>query len=155
MAVRAGIGSSAVALHFDEAEALIEIAATVLLTNRTQALTPVPASCDESFEQGGGRLAKPVSFAAKNGSLQALAMRYCSLESIPAALGQFAQLRHLDLAGNRLSDLPASLAGLAHLRSLYLDENCLQLTSRTTRAPGGPARIACRQKPISRASVLH
>lgn len=57
--------------------------------------------------------------------VQSVALNSNEITDLDARLGEFAELRHLDLHGNRLSALPPSLADLHQLTTLNLARNDL------------------------------
>src|SRR3990172_6274372 len=77
----------------------------------------IPAMSGDAPEDGH------LGVAVEDGTVVALAARWCGLEMLPESLGRLTGLRRLDLSGNRLAALPDSLAALTNLRELNLDAN--------------------------------
>src|SRR5258708_2572218 len=71
--------------------------------------------------------AHKIGITVENNTVQALAVRYCAVPSLPESLGQLIGLRELDLTGSQLTTLPGTIGALAKLEKLVLDGN--QLTS--------------------------
>ena len=59
------------------------------------------------------------------GRVTYIAVKNCSITSLPTSIGDLTALTGLELSDNGLTSLPASLSKLTRLRTLHLDNNKL------------------------------